>query len=127
MKRIYAWLIDFVIVCIIQSFLVGFFLFKPLIENRGSVDIINFMAKQMTLTYCSMVFMLVRDNLGKKSIGKRIIKLKIVEKETGIEAGFMKRFVRNITWFLGPIEIIVFLVTKERLGDKIAKTNIVEL
>jgi hypothetical protein len=28
---------------------------------------------------------------------------------------------------LSPIEIIAFLITKERIGDKLAKTNIVNI
>ena len=62
-----------------------------------------------------------------KSIGKRILKLKIIDKNTGSEANFVKRLIRNITWLLGPTEIVVYLICKERLGDKIAGTHVIEV
>jgi uncharacterized RDD family membrane protein YckC len=126
MKRIYAWIIDFVITCIIQIVLMGLFLIKPLLNNANTINIFNVMGRQLTITYCSMIYLIIRDIIGKKSIGKRIFKLKIVNKQDGNEANFVKRLVRNITWALGPVDIIVFLIFKERLGDKVIKTNVVE-
>jgi hypothetical protein len=52
------------------------------------------------------------------------MKLKIVNKNDGKESNILKRFLRNITWLLGAFEIIVFLIMKERIGDKIAGTDI---
>jgi uncharacterized RDD family membrane protein YckC len=72
-----------------------------------------------------MIYLIVRDIIGKRSIGKRVFKLKIINKSNGNEASILKRFVRNITWILGPIDIIVFLISKERFGDKIAGTDII--
>ena len=125
-KRIYAGIIDFVIVCIIQTILMMLFLINPLLKNGGNIILFNIMARQLTITYCSMIYFIIRDIIGKKSIGKRIIKLKIVNKNNENEANVMKRFIRNITWLLGPVDIIVYLITQERLGDKIAGTNILE-
>ena len=125
-KRLVAGIIDFLITCVIQAIFMGLFLIKPLLNNADNIYIFNIMARQLTITYFSMMYMVIRDILGNKSIGKRIFKLKIVNKNNGEEAGFVKRFLRNITWLLGPIDIIVFLISKERLGDKIVGTNVVE-
>ncbi|MDR1218365.1 MAG: RDD family protein [Treponema sp.] len=125
MKRIYAWIIDFVIVCIIQTILMGLFLIMPLLKNIDDINISNVMTRQLIITYCSMIYLIVRDIIGKRSIGKRVFKLKIINKSNGNEASILKRFVRNITWILGPIDIIVFLISKERFGDKIAGTDII--
>ena len=73
-----------------------------------------------------MLYLVIRDVIGKKSIGKRIMKLKIINKNSGKDADFIKRLVRNITWLLSWIEIIAFFAAKERIGDRIAGTTVVE-
>jgi hypothetical protein len=54
------------------------------------------------------------------------MKLKIINKNDGNETILIKRLIRNITWLLGPLDILSFLITQERIGDKIAGTNVVE-
>jgi uncharacterized RDD family membrane protein YckC len=123
-KRIYAGIIDYLIACVIQTILMGLFFIKPLLT--GDMDTFNIMIRMFIITYCSVMYLVIRDNIGKKSIGKRIFKLKIVNKIDNNESNFSKRFLRNITWLLGGIDIIVFLLLKERLGDKIVGTDVVE-
>jgi len=125
-KRIYAWLIDFLIACIIQAFLVVILFIRPILNNVESINVLNLMLILLIITCCSTSYLIIRDIIGKKSFGKRIMKLKIIDKKNGKEARFNKRFLRNITWILGPFDIILFLVNKERLGDKIAETDVIE-
>jgi uncharacterized RDD family membrane protein YckC len=123
-KRIIAWVIDYIITSLIQSVLMGLFLIKPLMEMGNENSIFDIMTRTLIITYCSMIYMIIRDILGKKSIGKIIMKLKIVNKVDGNESNILKRLIRNITWILAPVEIIVFLIAKERIGDKIAGTEV---
>jgi uncharacterized RDD family membrane protein YckC len=123
-KRIIAGFIDYVITCLIQTILMGLFFIMPLMGSENGEFPFNVMVRMLAITYCSMSFMIIRDILGKRSIGKKFMKLKIVNKNDGNESNIMKRFMRNITWLLGPLEIIVFLIMKERIGDKIAGTDI---
>ena len=125
-KRIGAFFIDFVIVGFIQFNLMMVFLIIPLMNNVENDINFNIIGRQLAVTYCSMFFMVIKDIVGKKSIGKRILKLKIIDKNTGNEVNIAKRLVRNLTWLLGPIDIIVYLITKERFGDKIVNTQVVE-
>jgi uncharacterized RDD family membrane protein YckC len=125
-KRIYAGIIDFLIACVIQTVLMGLFFIRPLLNNIGDVNVFNVMVRMFIITYCSMMYLVIRDIIGKKSIGKRIFKLKIVNKCDNSEAKFLKRLLRNVTWLLTWIDIVVFLILKERLGDKIFGTNVVE-
>jgi uncharacterized RDD family membrane protein YckC len=125
-KRIIAWIIDFVITSIIQFILMALFLIRPLMSGDGNnIDIFNIMGRQLIITFCSILYLIIRDIIGNKSIGKRIMKLKIVDRNNN-DAYFLKRLFRNITWFLGPVEIIIFLISGERLGDKIMGTKIIE-
>jgi len=125
MKRIIAGFIDYLIACSIQAILVIFFLIMPLLESGNNSDI-NPIIRVFIISYCSMSFLLIRDIIGKRSIGKIIMKLKIVNKNDGNDSNLSKRFLRNLTWLLGPLDIITFLITKERLGDKIFGTNVLE-
>ncbi|QQO10374.1 RDD family protein [Breznakiella homolactica] len=124
-KRLFAGIIDFVVTCFIQAFLMMIFLILPLTQDKIRSD--QIMSRQLLITYCFIIYLLIRDVLGKRSIGKRILKLKIVVKGSEEEASFKQRLLRNITWLLGPVEIIYFLIKKERLGEKIFKTDVVEL
>ena len=125
-KRIFAGIIDFLITCTIQTVLMGLFLIKPLLSNVDTANGFNVMARSLVITYCSVSYLVIRDIIGKKSIGKRIFKLKIINKRDNSEASFIKRLLRNVTWLLGAVDMIVFLISKERLGDKIIGTDVVE-
>ena len=121
-KRIIAFIIDFFITSIIQSFLIILFVMTNIISQQ--IDIPTISIRVLVITYISLLYMIIKDCIGLKSIGKRIMKLKIIDVETKQWASFYQRLFRNITWLLGPIEIIYYLFYKKRLGDLIAKTEI---
>jgi uncharacterized RDD family membrane protein YckC len=61
-----------------------------------------------------------------RSIGKRIIKLQLIDIKTNQPAGALRCFIRNLTLIVWPIEAIVALVNNERrIGDFIAGTKLV--
>lgn len=121
-KRIIAFFIDFIIASIIQSILMGIFVIrKVLFEN---IEVSNIFLTVFIISYVSMMYMVFRDCIGIKSIGKRIMKINIIDKKTHNNASYKQRLFRNITWLLGPIELIYYLLKNERLGDLIAKTEV---
>ena len=69
---------------------------------------------------------MLRDLPNKGSVGKRIFKLKIINSETKELASVSQRLLRNIPLLLNWIEIIIYIVSKKRIGDRIAKTDVVE-
>ena len=96
-KRLIAGIIDFVIVGLIQSVLMLLFLIKPLMDGTLNNEGFHFIIRQLTITYCSIGFLIIRDIIGKKSLGKIIMKLKIINKNDGKEVNSIKRFLRNLT------------------------------
>lgn len=74
-----------------------------------------------------VIYCLFKDCLfGRRSLGKLICGLKIQNSETGDKASFGSLILRNITYVIVQIEWIVVLVNKgKRLGDFIAKTQVV--
>lgn len=66
-----------------------------------------------------------KDALLGRSVGKRILKLQVVNIESGEPAGPLKCLLRNITMPFWPIEIIAALINNERrIGDYIAGTKL---
>ena len=73
------------------------------------------------------LYCLFKDCLfGRRSPGKLIFGLTIQNSETGEKASFGSLILRNVTYVIAQIEGIVVLVNKgKRLGDSIAKTQVV--
>ena len=73
------------------------------------------------------VFCLFRDCLfGRKSLGKLICGLTIVNSETGEKPSYESLIMRNFTFLFAQIEGIVVLINKGiRIGDTIAKTKVI--
>lgn len=65
-----------------------------------------------------------RDFLTRRSLGKIIFSLSIKQKN-GCEWKRSALLLRNITYLIGFIEVIYILIGKERLGDKLFKTNVI--
>lgn len=73
------------------------------------------------------LYCLFKDCLfGRRSLGKLIFGLSIQNSETGRTASFGRLILRNITYVMVQIEgVIVFVNNGKRLGDTIAKTQVV--
>ena len=70
--------------------------------------------------------LLCKDVIGKRSIGKKVNKIKILSND-GKEPTYKQLLIRNIFMFFAPVEIIIVLFfDKDRIGDRLAKTKIVE-
>ncbi|HAK68278.1 MAG TPA: RDD family protein [Treponema sp.] len=123
-KRILAFIIDFLTASIVQAVLMTVLLIVPLTNGTSSID--EMFMHTILITSISVFYLVLRDLLPGGSIGKHITKTRVVT-EDGRKASFVKRFLRNIPWILGPVEIFVYLATRKRLGDRLAKTMVVDL
>ena len=123
-KRIGAFLIDFIITAMIMNIPFWILVMYPTIKGQQPSDVI---LRTLISTLIAFLYLILRDLPSKGSIGKRILKLKIINSETKKLATSKQRFLRNITWLLNWIEIIAYIITKKRIGDRIAKTEVVEL
>lgn len=95
----------------------------PTIEGNQSSDIV---LRTLLFTFIAFIYLILHDLPNKGSIGKRIFKLKIINSETKELASVTQRLLRNIPLLLNWIEIIAFVVSKKRIGDRIARTDGVE-
>ena len=67
---------------------------------------------------------LCKDVIGGQSIGKKIVHIKVVNEDES-KANLLQLIIRNITILIWPIEVIIFLLGKRKIGDVISKTMIV--
>lgn len=125
-RRFLSFCIDWVVI-----FAVGFALsllgpqFDPEYLLYPSIQM--FSAYGVILSFLWFIAVpLCKDILGGASLGKRICGLRVVSKDGG-KANAGKRILRNITFYFVVVEIIVALVNKgTRLGDMLARTQVVQ-
>lgn len=75
----------------------------------------------------ALVFSLIlnKDILDGQSLGKRILKLKVVKKQGQSTPSKLICCIRNIFLFLWPIDLFLILFTDRKFGDYIAQTEAV--
>ena len=80
----------------------------------------------LVLFAISYIGLMVIKDIPVLSIGKKILGLEIYSSGTNNQATSKQRVLRNITWVIWPIELIVLIFSSDgrRLSDKWFKTEI---
>lgn len=118
-KRLIASFIDFYIVCFIIEAIFYLYVFLSDVKYPSyNMFLIAFIA--------AFILLLLRDNIFRNaSIGKKILKIKIV-KTNDTKLRFIDKIKRNLLILLLPLETLLIITDNKRLGDLWAKTIIVE-
>ena len=124
-KRFTAFFIDFLITTIINNIPFLFLVILPASHSNDPMDPAEIMARTLVASFIAMLYLVFRDVPSCGSVGKMIMKLKIVDSETKGPVSVKRRILRNIPWLLNWIEIFTFVFTKKRIGDRIAKTDVI--
>jgi uncharacterized RDD family membrane protein YckC len=112
-KRLLAIAIDFIVIMLISQL----FIFMSIFEQNYLI-IISF-SFMFSLLLC-------RDNLNGQSLGKRLMKIQVVDNDSLQTTTSFKYILRNIFLCIWPVELLIVLITGDRrLGDYIAKTKII--
>lgn len=112
-KRLVAMIIDFAIIILISQV----FVFMSFIEQ-------NYLMK-ITFSIMFSLF-LCRDNLNGQSLGKRLMKIQVVDNSTMQTVTSFKYILRNLFLCVWPIELLLVLINGDRrLGDYVVKTKII--
>jgi len=122
-KRIGAFFVDFIITAIIMEIPFMILVMYPTIKGQQPSDVI---LRTLISTLIAFLYLVLRDLPKNGSIGKRIFKLKIIDSKTKEAATLNQRFLRNIPLLLNWIEIITFVCSGKRIGDRLAKTDVVQ-
>lgn len=109
-KRLISIFIDYMICLYISSPI----LFLDIIKFEYEVIII-------------LILFSIKDLIFKnQSIGKKIMKLEIVNKENE-KPNKLILICRNLTLYIWPLEIILLLIFNKRIGDILFNTQVVEI
>ncbi len=117
-KRILAFLIDHIIICF------AFALFV-MVEMFVKTDFELFRKIYYIFLLAFMFIYFFKDIINGQNIGKRIMKIKVVDLNEN-KPSLFNLIVRNITILIWPVEALLVLLDKERLGDRLAKTKVID-
>lgn len=119
-SRIIAFILDLIIVWGGLT-LINFIIFITLPMNiSNSIG---------TFSVILMVgYLFIKDGFRGQSIGKKIVKIKVVHEQSGFAIEHPHSFIRSIPLvFLFPIDILFSIGAKrQRLGDIFAKTSVIK-
>ena len=124
-KRFTAFFIDFLITAMINNIPFMILIILPSMQGGAPMSPQDTMIRALLSSLIAMLYLVFRDLPSCGSIGKMAMKLKIVDAETGEPVSVGRRILRNIPWLLNWIEILTFVFTKKRIGDRIARTDVV--
>lgn len=116
-KRLLAAILDFMLIAFLLNVLTNIFVYFRLLYWDYTVN--------MAIGILINIIFLVRDVFGKDSfLFKRLFKLKIINYSGKESVSFFQKIVRNITYIIWPLELVLLLFKKRKLGDIIAKTDV---
>ena len=123
-RRIIAWIIDWNLSglpCLLYTTIFMDAFKRPSIQSVGYILIF------VLLVFLYPVTFVFRDVIFKgRSIGKRIFGLYVLDKNTNEPASIKQITIRNLFFFIYPIDGIILLATKESIGDKAVNTIVVK-
>ena len=124
-KRFTAFFIDFLITAMINNIPFMILIILPSMQRGRPMAPQDTVIRAFLSSLLGMLYRVFRYLPSCGSIGKMAMKLKIVDAETGEPVSAGRRILRNIPWLLNWIEILTFVFTKKRIGDRIARTDVV--
>ena len=123
-KRIAAFIIDYAVVLMIGCFL-------AVIINGVIFAISKNTAMMPTLIIAlSLIYTMLfcRDIVNGQSLGKSLFKIKVVDASTNEMPNLANIILRNVTIFVWFIDFVILIFnSKQRLGDFMANTKVVEV
>lgn len=124
-RRLAAFIIDYLLFMPFY-FMIMIFTSADIFFKTGGYLTTEMETLQNLLLVLILIFFMSKDIINGQSIGKRIAKIKIID-NSGENVAWWQLILRNITIFIWPLEALLLLLDKERIGDKAAKTKVVLL
>jgi len=121
--RVAAFLVDALsvsILLILPAAVISYSVAVWMGDSSKAISLVWFIALGIVF-----VAMLIRDGYRGRSIGKQLLGLRVLT-PTGEGCGWMRSIVRNALLILFPIELVLVLRGKPRIGDRVARTTITE-
>lgn len=71
------------------------------------------------------VCLFTRDSFTGRSFGRRILNISLIDNSSSEAISPTKALVRNLFLLIWPIELILLLVTGERIGDRVTNSSVI--
>lgn len=123
-KRVIAFMIDIAILMIVYMLVSIIPFYDDYILDSSDLNKYYYLIYLICLLIITLAFV-CKDMIAGQSIGKRIMKIKIVN-ENGNIPNKIQIIIRSITFLIWPVEAFLVLMDKKRLGDRLARTNVIE-
>jgi len=120
------WFCMAIIMPFFLLFMILFFLIQTFIYPE--IEYFPTYLSVMLLPWLMLLFIILNKDIASgMSAGKRTFGFKIVDIQTKKEASQLQCMLRNVTMMLWPLEVLMIIINpKRRIGDFIAKTEVVE-
>ena len=122
LKRILAWIIDQNISGI--PALLYALIFRKVAETQ-SINAIGALLFVFFVLSFPAIFVFRDVIFNGQSIAKRIFKLRVIDIETNDLPSNQKLIIRNLFFFIYPVEFIMLLASNKSLGDMATNTTII--
>lgn len=122
-RRALAFVIDIIVFMIVFVFVNIIPFYDDYILLSSDLERKYYVFYAISLLVISILF-LGKDLIRGQSLGKKIAKIRVVVKGKGRLYVF-QLLLRNITIFIWPIELVLLLLGKQKIGDVLAKTDVV--
>ncbi|GAA4325486.1 RDD family protein [Flaviaesturariibacter amylovorans] len=124
-QRLLSMLLDHVVMCCILGIVM-----TPFVLSSFDSDTPERGVFFETKDWIGMIGMItvyaLKDSFGGRSVGKRVLKLQVIDRNSGNTASPVQCFVRNLLVPLWMIEVVVtFFNPQRRIGDRLAGTRVV--
>ena len=122
-RRLGAWLIDWNIIGAVILIVVSVYIACFMKEGASQAETLILLFVMLSYPVCFMLRDLI---FGGRSIGKRILGLTVLSKQTGEPPKKSQLFSRNIvSLFVLQIDTVIMLATGLSLGDRLAHTVVI--
>ena len=121
-KRIAAWVIDWVLSGI--PALIYAFVFREVIKLYGISVIMVVLFVLFVFSY-PIIFVFRDVIFNGQSIAKRFFRLYVIDKSTNEIPSNKKLAIRNLFFFIYPIDAILLIATNQSIGDMVTETTVV--
>jgi len=119
-KRCFAWFVDWLLSCL--PCLLYILLCSPSLDRPTVTDLLGL----FVFVPATCILFVLRDVIWKgRSLGKRIFRLHIIGLPSMTPATNEKKMMRNLLFFLFPIDFFLLLTTHQTIGDRFAGTFVV--
>lgn len=121
LKRILSWIIDWNLSGLPALIYAAIFAARVRTHGTSTVGLLLFLLFVLSFP---TIFVLRDVIFGGRSLAKRMFRLRVVSAGTGEAPSAKDLILRNVFFFIYPIDAILLIATNKSLGDTVTNTTV---